>query len=245
MLNLVLTKSVNNVIVDGYSDGNTAWFSREQIGLALEYDDPRRQIARIHNRHKDRLDQFSTVVSLTTEAGEREGFMYNTRGVLEICRWSRQPKADMVMDALYDMAEEIMRKGYVSIYDTETLASKLIGELGYDHFCEDVFFPMLEAQQEFSFKQAFEKYAGRELNSPEAVSIANRKWATRTAEKQNRLGQFCHKENDFYDDSDMYKAILQFRWGAPQYRSHWKRINGVRWFDDHIMSLLTAACGRV
>lgn len=49
-----------------------------------------------------------------TPAGKREGYVYNLKGVLEICRWSRQPKADMVMDALYDMAMEVMEKGYYS-----------------------------------------------------------------------------------------------------------------------------------
>ena len=37
--------------------------------------------------------------------------MYSFRGLLEICRYSNQPKADAVMDFLYDLADEIRRTG--------------------------------------------------------------------------------------------------------------------------------------
>lgn len=36
--------------------------TREQIGTALEYSDPRAAIRMIHNRHKERLDKYSVVV---------------------------------------------------------------------------------------------------------------------------------------------------------------------------------------
>lgn len=36
--------------------------TREQIGTALEYSEPRIAIMKIHNRHKDRLDKYSMVV---------------------------------------------------------------------------------------------------------------------------------------------------------------------------------------
>lgn len=126
MLSLIETRTINNTAVDCYLDEKTSYFTREQIGLALEYEDPSRQIARIHNRHKERLDQFSDVVKLTTTDGKAyDTFIYSTRGMLEICRWSRQPRADMVMDALYNMAEEVLTKGYFSLMSDEALATLL------------------------------------------------------------------------------------------------------------------------
>jgi len=126
MLKLIETKPVNNVLVDGYLDGKTPYFTREQIGSALEYSDPNRQVARIHNRHKERLDKFSVVVKLTTTDGKAyDTYVYDRRGVFEICRWSKQPKADMIMDALYDMAEEVLTKGYFSLMSDEALAQLL------------------------------------------------------------------------------------------------------------------------
>lgn len=126
-LNLIMTQEVNNVPVDGYYGEKTAWFTRFQIGQALEYADPQNAITIIHKKHKERLDKFSRGCQFDTPSGKQTGYIYNIRGVLEICRWSRQPKADMVMDALYDMAESVIEKGYYSIMPDEELA-RLIDE---------------------------------------------------------------------------------------------------------------------
>lgn len=125
-IRLIETKEINQALVDGYYGLENAWFTRTQIGEALEYNDPNRQIARIHNRHNERLDQFSVVVKLTTTDGKAyDTYLYNFKGVLEICRWSRQPKADMVMNALYDMATEVMEKGYYSVLPDDKLITLL------------------------------------------------------------------------------------------------------------------------
>ena len=112
---LIETRTINNTSVDGFYNNKDAWFTRTQIGEALGYDDPNRQVARLHNRHKERLDPLSVVVKLTTTDGKMyDTFLYSFRGVLEICRWSKQDKANEVMDALYDMAESVREKGYFS-----------------------------------------------------------------------------------------------------------------------------------
>ena len=95
--------------------------TREQIGQALEYAEPRLSVAKIHERHSERLDKFSSVVKLTTEAGVRETTIYSFRGLLEICRRSNQPKADAVMDFLYDIADEIRRTGSYSVNKEQTV----------------------------------------------------------------------------------------------------------------------------
>lgn len=56
-MKLVETREVNGVAVDGYYDWEKAWFTRQQIGSALEYDDPKDAIRKIHLRHKERLDR--------------------------------------------------------------------------------------------------------------------------------------------------------------------------------------------
>lgn len=77
--------------------------TREQIGQALEYKDPAKSIAKIHERNPDRLNSLSGVVSLTTSGGQQNIFVYNLRGAMEICRLSRQPKADKFMDFVWDV----------------------------------------------------------------------------------------------------------------------------------------------
>lgn len=99
----ITSKPFGVLNVDVYqNDKHQYYMTREQIGAALEYSDPRIAIYKIHQRNADRLDPLSSVTKLVTQVGnhteERELFCYNLRGVMEICRFSRQPKADAFMD---------------------------------------------------------------------------------------------------------------------------------------------------
>ena len=111
-LALIERRTINDVVVDGYFGDKQAWFTRTQIGEVLGYDKPQEAIKQIHKRHRERLDLFSRWGQIDTPSGVQDGYLYNERGVLEICRWSRQPVADMVMDKLYDMAISVRDKGY-------------------------------------------------------------------------------------------------------------------------------------
>ena len=95
------------------------WMTREQIGTALEYGDPIRSISKIHERNTDRLDPLSSVVNLTTEVGKhtqmRQIYVYSLRGVMEICRYSKQPKANAFMDFCWDVMTALMRGETVSL----------------------------------------------------------------------------------------------------------------------------------
>lgn len=115
MSELVLIKSSNfgNVKCDFWqNDTSDILMTREQIGLALEYSDPRIAIYKIHERHKDRLDKYSVVTNLTTTDGKTyQTYLYNSKGVMEICRWSQQPKADVFMDWVWEVVESIRKHG--------------------------------------------------------------------------------------------------------------------------------------
>ena len=122
MNDMVLVKSANfnGVELDCYvkpeqSDRGDFWATREQIGQLLEYENPADAIAIIHYRNKDRLDKFSSSFNLKGEAGLRTVTVYNFKGLLEICRYSNQPKANDIMDWLWDVADEIRRMGSYSI----------------------------------------------------------------------------------------------------------------------------------
>lgn len=113
-MTVVTSKPFGALSMDVYEDNNHQYYmTREQIGTALECKDPRKYIAKIHERNADRLDSLSTVVTLTTVEGgitkEREIICYSLRGVMEICRFSRRPKADAFMDFCWDIMESLMR----------------------------------------------------------------------------------------------------------------------------------------
>lgn len=113
-MTVITSKPFGALNVDVYEDNKHQYYmTREQIGRALECKEPRKYIAKIYERNADRLDPLSSVVNLTTEVGnytqERQTYMYSLRGVMEICRLSRQPKADAFMDFCWDIMESLMR----------------------------------------------------------------------------------------------------------------------------------------
>ena len=85
--------------------------TREQIGQALEYADPYKAIRKIHLKHKDRLDELCVRIKLgSTQNGanlskseEQERIYYTEKGIMEICRWSRQKNANIFMDWTWDI----------------------------------------------------------------------------------------------------------------------------------------------
>jgi len=109
MNDLVLYKSENfqGTVCDLYRNvNNDIFITREQMGIALEYSDPMIAIGKIHDRHKERLDKYS----FTTLVNGRNTYLYEARGMYEICRWSRQPKANAFMDWVWNLLEGL-RKG--------------------------------------------------------------------------------------------------------------------------------------
>jgi prophage antirepressor-like protein len=127
MSNLVLLKSAvfNSVNCDFYEDGNNFWMTREQIGTALEYQNPREAIKLIHKRHKDRLGMFSRGFQIETpRGGTQTTVIYSAKGIYEICRWSKQPKANEFYDFVYDILENL-RTGKIS-NNKDVLANKVI-----------------------------------------------------------------------------------------------------------------------
>ena len=108
-LTLATRKPFGTLECDFYkgNDNKEFYMTREQVGTALEYDNPRKQIAVIHTRNADRLDPLSRRFQIETPSGKQEMITYTLRGVMEICRYSRQPKADKFMDFVWDVMESL------------------------------------------------------------------------------------------------------------------------------------------
>jgi prophage antirepressor-like protein len=109
-----IIKSVrfNETRLDCYKSENDEFCAtREQIGRMLGYTDPAKAIANIHDRNEERLDKFSGTLNLRTPGGIQRATVYSFKGLLEICRHSNQPKADAVMDFLWEVADEIRKTG--------------------------------------------------------------------------------------------------------------------------------------
>lgn len=95
------------------------WMTRDQIGTALEYSNSTKAIDNIHRRNKDRLDPLSTTIRTRVVEGkrtvERNMMCYTLRGVMEICRFSTQPKANAFIDFCWDVMVALMQGETVSL----------------------------------------------------------------------------------------------------------------------------------
>lgn len=109
---LALTTSQNfgNVQCDFWYDNGIKEFlmTRDQIGSALGYKNPQDSIFKIHERHKDRLDRYSLLDKVSSTDGKSyDTYLYSSKGIYEICRWSRQPKADAFMDWVWGIIDNL------------------------------------------------------------------------------------------------------------------------------------------
>ena len=113
-LKLVETDVFNKIaICDFWGNINNEYLvTREQIGRALGYSNPTKAIDNIHRKHRERIDKFSTTLTLGVLEGdryvERERILYNRKGIMEICRWSRQPLADKFMDWCWEIMDRLI-----------------------------------------------------------------------------------------------------------------------------------------
>jgi len=121
-------ENFNGVECDLWKDENgEVWMTREQIGKSLEYGNPSDAIKNIHLRNKERLDKFSVQVKLSgTDGKQYNTYLYSAKGVYEVCRFSKQPKANDFYDWVYDLLEGI-RLGNIELKFTipKTLSEAL------------------------------------------------------------------------------------------------------------------------
>jgi prophage antirepressor-like protein len=110
-LKIVTSSKFGNLKCNIFKGDKDFFMTRQQIGEALEYSDPRVAISKIHSSHKGRLDKFSSVTATVTVDGKmRETVIYSSKGIYEICRWSQQRKADEFYDWVYDLIEQLRTK---------------------------------------------------------------------------------------------------------------------------------------
>lgn len=87
--------------------------TREQIGTALGYKNPRNSVQKIHHRKK--LDQFSvTIPTLSKDGKVREIIGYSMIGVIEICSASSKKRAPMfrrwITQAMLEIQVELVKR---------------------------------------------------------------------------------------------------------------------------------------
>ena len=101
--------------LDMYRDHSQFVFTRRQIGEALGYKNPKNAIEKIHERHKQELDAFAGVVTVSTPGGRQEVFCYNLSGTMRICIYSSQPRAKELLIVLTDKMQDVINSRIAKI----------------------------------------------------------------------------------------------------------------------------------
>lgn len=101
--------------LDMYREQSQLVFTRRQIGESLGYKEPRKAIENIHTRHREELENFCSVLTVRTEAGNRDVFCYNLTGTMRICVYSSQPKAKELLIVLTDKMQEVINSRIAKI----------------------------------------------------------------------------------------------------------------------------------
>lgn len=129
-LNLITTERFGEINCDFYRNMNDEiLLTRTQIGTALEYTYPDDALSKIHKRHNNRLDPLSVVANLASTDGKMyDTTLYSQRGVMEICRWSNKPKANLFMDWCWDIIEKYRNGtlGNINLQPIINMMTKLI-----------------------------------------------------------------------------------------------------------------------
>ena len=169
-MQLIKSEQFGQVKCDFWKDEKDAIvMTREQIGQAMEYAEPNIAIHKIHERNKDRLDKFSTLVKLVNVEGNRtvtrEVIVYNAKGIYEICRFSRQPKADAFMDWVWDVIETIRKTGSYSMNNGKLTNAQRIRVIDIISKCNEYRLPyVLEIAKPFFTNDYLDKFATSNIN---------------------------------------------------------------------------------
>lgn len=212
---------------------NEPWFVGVDVALALGYSNPRDALA----KHVDPEDK--GVAKCDTPGGLQEMTVINEPGVYSLTFSSQLESAKKFKRwVTHEVLPSIREKGYYTALTPEDTIKALAKGMEYDHFMEDVVFPAIEMQDEFTFDKLLEHYCGYPVSSMDDLKHAKTVFNQTSKERKQRLSELRYNVNDYVDDDDMYRRISRFKWSAPENRGHYKTIRGVRWFDDFIMEKL-------
>lgn len=126
-LKLITTENFEDVApCDFWADINDEYFlTREQIGRALGYNNPTNAIKNIHLKHKERLDKFSTTVTLGMMEGnrfvKRKRLIYNLQGIMFIIQ-SAQVKKELKEKLLVEIQDKIGNRELIVITERKELS---------------------------------------------------------------------------------------------------------------------------
>lgn len=236
-LALMKSEKFGEIECDFYGDGEDFWMTREQIGAALEYSNPRDAIAKIHRRKRARMDRFSGVVKLSTPGGEQEVTVYNRKGIMEICRHSDQPKADAFMDFCWEVMDSLMSGKAKIVCMTEY--QQIVAQTRVENvrIRKAQILERLAAQYDGTYKQVLQAYATKELTGEFLLPLPKLERKTYSAaEIGAELGISAHKVGTLTNANGL-KTDEYGKWFVDKSAHSSKEVQSFRYYDSIIPAL--------
>ncbi len=236
-LALMKSEKFGEIECDFYGDGEDFWMTREQIGAALEYSNPRDAIAKIHRRKRARMDRFSGVVKLSTPGGEQEVTVYNRKGIMEICRHSDQPKADAFMDFCWEVMDSLMSGKAKIVCMTEYQQIMAQTRVENVRIRKAQILERLAAQYDGTYKQVLQAYATKELTGEFLLPLPKLERKTYSAaEIGAELGISAHKVGTLTNANGL-KTDEYGKWFVDKSAHSSKEVQSFRYYDSIIPAL--------
>lgn len=245
-LTLVTNENINGVDCSIYRKGKEFYMTRQQIGEALEYADPKKAMAELHSRNKERLDKFSRVHKLRTHDSDgrevmRDTYIYSEQGIYEILMKSDQPKATEFRDKVYELLKALRTKTHkvveASEYDKEKLAMhkrnadanylKAV-RANYELLVSDKFNLSHESKQVCAAAFAELTYGRPVLPLPQlgAKTYSATQIAERLGITANKLGRIANEHNLKIDEYGL--------WVLDKAKGHDKQISNFVYYEGVI-----------
>lgn len=98
------------VVVDG-----RIHLTAEQIGKGLGYLEPRIYVMRLFHRHKDEIEEYTSVVNLTTEAGKRQTTVFSKEGVMMIALLANTTEAKRFRKGVVKLMIQIEKQEFIHV----------------------------------------------------------------------------------------------------------------------------------
>lgn len=210
------------------------WFALMDVCSILGIKNSHDVWNRLDDDEKDGVDFIDSIGRTQNMQAVNEPGLYDT-----ILRSNSKQAKPFRRWVTHEVLPSIREKGYYTALTPEDTIKALAKGMEYDHFMEDVVFPAIEMQDEFTFARLLEHYCGYPVKTIDDLKHAKTIFEQTSKERKQRLSALRYNVNDYINDDDMYRRINRFKWSAPENRGHYKTIKGVRWFDDFIMERLT------
>ncbi len=227
-LKLIKSAEFGETQCDFYGDGKDFFVTREQIGMALEYSNPQKAVGNLHAAHKERLDKFSFLDS----RNGRNIYFYNRKGIMELCRWSQQPKADSFMDFCWEIMDGLMSG-----------KAKLVGMTEYQQMMAETrrnnvavqkarLLNQIAAEYDGTYRQVLQAHATRELTGEFLLPLPRLEARTYSAGEIGDMLGISGQMVGILTNRHNLKTDQYGAWFNDKAKGHNKEVQSFRYYES-------------